>query len=71
VRGAFLRPREVESVDIEPATGALALSGCPTRRSELFLRGTTPDAICPSGALRGESAVRSVQRRFVEWLRNL
>jgi len=71
VRGAFLRPREVESVDIEPATGALALSGCPERRAELFLRGTLPDAICPAGASPGSGSVRSVQRRFMEWLRNL
>jgi penicillin-binding protein 1B len=71
VRGAFLRPREVESVDIEPATGALALSGCPERRAELFLRGTLPDAICPAGGARGSRAVRSVQRKFMEWLKNL
>jgi penicillin-binding protein 1B len=71
VRGAFLRPREIESVDIEPATGALALSGCSERRPELFLRGTLPDAICPAGAVRGSGAVRSVQRKFMEWLKNL
>jgi membrane carboxypeptidase/penicillin-binding protein len=71
IRGAFLRPREVESVDIEPATGALALSGCPERRAELFLRGTLPDAICPVGAARRSGGVRSVQRRFIQWLENL
>ncbi|MGI9592573.1 MAG: PBP1A family penicillin-binding protein, partial [Myxococcota bacterium] len=34
VRGAFLRPTDVEVAEIDPATGARALGGCPERRPE-------------------------------------
>jgi membrane carboxypeptidase/penicillin-binding protein len=53
VPGAFLRPPEVEVVDIQPSTGALALSGCPERQREFFLRGTSPTAVCPIGHVAG------------------
>jgi penicillin-binding protein 1B len=68
VRGAFLRPPEIERVDIDPATGALALAGCPDRREEYFLSGTLPTHVCPTGADR-DGGDRRVGRRFLRWLR--
>lgn len=47
VRGVFARPGSVERVDIDPATGARALSGCRERRPEFFLEGTVPEETCP------------------------
>ncbi|MBK7949642.1 MAG: PBP1A family penicillin-binding protein [Deltaproteobacteria bacterium] len=49
IRGAFLRPREIESVEIDPMTGERALWGCPRSRSEYFLIGTAPVETCPRG----------------------
>ena len=71
IRGAFLRPSDVEKVDIEPSTGALALSGCPERRGEYFLKGTLPDEVCPAGgvARRHGDASEATRRGFFEWLR--
>jgi penicillin-binding protein 1B len=68
IRGAFLRPPEIERVAIEPSTGALALAGCPERRDEYFLRGTLPSHVCPTGADR-EGRRDPVHRRFLRWLR--
>jgi penicillin-binding protein 1B len=48
VRGAFPRPGEVVSLEIEPETGALALDGCPVHRTEYFLRGSEPATTCPA-----------------------
>jgi len=50
VRGAFLPPPEVVSVDIEPGSGALAMAGCHASASEFFLLGTEPTQTCPEGA---------------------
>lgn len=61
VRGRFPRPPLIERVAIHPATGALALDGCPERRDEYFLRGTLPDEVCPSG--------RDERSDFLRWLR--
>jgi hypothetical protein len=47
VRGVFARPGAVERIDIEPATGARALAGCPESRPEYFLIGTGPTQTCP------------------------
>ena len=52
VRGAFARPAGVESVEIDPRSGALALSGCPQHRPEFFLAGTSPETTCPRGGRR-------------------
>ncbi len=49
VRGGFSRPREVESVEIDPMTGERALWGCPRSRPEYFLIGTAPVETCPRG----------------------
>jgi penicillin-binding protein 1B len=49
IRGAFMRPREIESVDIDPLTGERALWGCPRTQSEYFLIGTAPVETCPRG----------------------
>ena len=48
VTGAFPVPGDVAELEIEPATGAVALEGCEERRSEFFLRGTEPTETCPS-----------------------
>ncbi|MDJ0850185.1 MAG: PBP1A family penicillin-binding protein [Myxococcota bacterium] len=72
VRGVFLRPRGIEQVDVEPSTGALAVSGCPERRPEFFLEGTTPDTVCPAGHIAGPTGgddTPGVRRRFFDWLR--
>jgi penicillin-binding protein 1B len=66
VRGVFPRPAEIERVAIDPATGALALSGCPERRDEYFIRGTLPTHVCPSGRADDDGRVH---RRFLRWLR--
>ena len=47
VAGTFPMPGDVAELEIDPETGALALEGCPTRRSEYFLRGTEPLETCP------------------------
>jgi penicillin-binding protein 1B len=71
VRGAFMRPANVERVEIDPATGALALAGCPERRPEFFLEGTLPKQTCPAGKVAGagEDESPAIRRRFFEWLR--
>ena len=71
VAGRFLRPAEVETREVEPRTGALALTGCPERRSEFFLRGTTPSEVCPVGrvAEAGDGAGDARRPTFFEWLR--
>jgi penicillin-binding protein 1B len=46
VRGSFLRPPTVSEQQINPDTGALAMVGCPKRKTEYFLRGTEPTEIC-------------------------
>jgi penicillin-binding protein 1B len=69
IRGAFPRPPEIERVEIDPSTGAVALFGCPERRPEFFLAGTVPDEFCPSGAGRRRRGRRGVERGFFEWLR--
>jgi penicillin-binding protein 1B len=45
-RGTFAPPRDVERLDIDPASGALAERGCPRRASEYFLVGTAPSQVC-------------------------
>jgi penicillin-binding protein 1B len=47
VAGMFPVPGDVVELEVDPATGALALDGCPARRSEFFLRGTEPLETCP------------------------
>ncbi len=87
VRGQFLPPPEIVQADIDPRSGALALDGCPERRSEVFIAGTEPARTCPEG----ESASRepatvpkpaeaperpsrppaSRERSVLDWLRGL
>ena len=74
VRGRFLRPREIEEVEIDPETGALALSGCPRQQPEYFLTGTLPELTCPTGSVASRHGVGGdgdpgVRRRFFDWLR--
>ena len=52
VRGAFTRPAGIEVAEIDPRSGARALSGCPEHRLEFFLDGTVPEATCPRGGGR-------------------
>jgi penicillin-binding protein 1B len=65
LRGAFLPPAGVHRVDIEPETGALALAGCPERRSEFFLKDTEPTEVCPRSGGDGSGG------RILNWLRDL
>jgi membrane carboxypeptidase/penicillin-binding protein len=74
VRGAFLRPPEVDELEIDPATGALALAGCPARRVEYFLHGTEPLGTCPGWAERwspGDGEPGVLERLFDSWLDRL
>lgn len=52
VRGIFARPAGIEVAEVDPRSGARALSGCPERRVEFFLEGTVPEATCPRGGGR-------------------
>jgi penicillin-binding protein 1B len=47
VPGRFEPPVEVEQVEIDPASGARALEGCPRREPTWFVRGTVPSETCP------------------------
>jgi penicillin-binding protein 1B len=49
VPGAFEAPSSVHRVEIDPASGAVALTGCPRREFEYFVEGTEPRATCPEG----------------------
>jgi penicillin-binding protein 1B len=49
VRGRFPRPSGIQTLEVDPETGAQALRGCPRRASEIFLKGTEPVATCPEG----------------------
>jgi membrane carboxypeptidase/penicillin-binding protein len=64
VRGAFPRPGNVEEAMVEPATGALALAGCPEARREYFIAGTLPETTCPTGAVPGEGRGGLLRRTF-------
>ncbi|MBW2272197.1 MAG: PBP1A family penicillin-binding protein [Deltaproteobacteria bacterium] len=69
-RGAFLPPPEVEQMEIEPRTGALALSGCRDHRPEYFVVGTQPSETCPRGGQVGGSG-RGQRRGVLRWLDDL
>ena len=47
-------------------SGAIALAGCPTHRTEYFLPGTLPTTFCPDGDGRG---AERIERGFFDWLR--
>ncbi len=65
MRGLFIPPRNIEHLEIDPESGALAVSGCPRRQSEVFLAGTAPDQICDgrSRTLAGREGDREDRRR--------
>ncbi len=64
VPGAFPRPRTVIERQVHPQTGALALAGCPARRSELFVIGAEPAHTCPDwGAAPAQSVPPPPERR--------
>jgi penicillin-binding protein 1B len=67
IRGVFPRPSGLERADVDPATGAIALNGCPARRTEYFLPGTLPTTFCPGDDRRGPEVIR---RGFLRWLRD-
>jgi penicillin-binding protein 1B len=71
VRGTFPQPATVTEAEIHPPSGALAVWGCPERRRELFLEGTLPREVCPSGEVAGsgDRGFRRTQRLFFDWLR--
>ena len=80
IPGRFEPPREVELVDVDPETGAVALADCPRREAVWFVRGTTPRATCPgfddafpgdSGLARGEAAARRAIAAPRTWFRRL
>jgi penicillin-binding protein 1B len=65
IRGLFIPPRNIERLDIDPESGALAVTGCPSRRSEIFLAGTAPSQIC-DGRSRSSVAGRERDRHDVQ-----
>jgi penicillin-binding protein 1B len=71
VHGQFPRPPSVVVADVDPVTGARALWGCPDRRREIFLEGTLPEQVCPSGAFTGsdQDGFQKTQDNFFDWLR--
>ena len=74
VRGAFRPPPGIETAEIDPGSGAVALWGCPERRSEYFLAGTLPVTTCPAGGgvagrERRPEEGEATERGFLEWLR--
>ncbi len=77
IRGRFPRPPDVIELEVEPATGALALYGCPDRRAEFFLAGTEPTLTCPSTGIADRHPQRRPRRgdqrrkTFMEWLRDV
>jgi penicillin-binding protein 1B len=86
IRGAFLPPPEIISLDIDPSSGAIALAGCPQRRTEFFLLGTQPARACPEGEIIQQAAEqpepqppartpvhepRQHRRGFIDWLRGV
>lgn len=42
----FMAPDGIVSAEIDPTTGALATSGCPTKKIEVFIAGTQPVEVC-------------------------
>lgn len=65
-RGVFIPPRNIERLEIDPESGALAVSGCPSRKSELFLVGTEPNEICDGRGIRAvaaEDREREIKRK--------
>jgi penicillin-binding protein 1B len=78
VRGAFLRPPDVEEIEIDPTSGAVALAGCPERRLEYFLPGTEPSTTCPGWSEPwqreepgAEPGPNLLERIFDAWLERL
>jgi penicillin-binding protein 1B len=65
VRGRFPKPPNVEEIEIDPVTRALASNGCPERQSEYFLAGTAPTSLCGSGGIF-EEAVPSAEGGVAE-----
>jgi len=80
IAGRFEAPREVELVDVDPETGALALAGCPRHQPTWFVRGTAPRETCPGfevafpgvdDARRAWGGLRERAERRRGWLRRL
>ncbi|HKB78326.1 MAG TPA: penicillin-binding transpeptidase domain-containing protein, partial [Thermoanaerobaculia bacterium] len=53
--GDWKRPDDVVSRTIDPESGMLATPYCPQTRSEIFVEGTEPTALCPLHAGSGET----------------
>jgi penicillin-binding protein 1B len=43
----FPAPDGIVSIDIDPQSGMVATPACPTRRTEVYIAGTQPVAVCP------------------------
>jgi penicillin-binding protein 1B len=52
---AWPRPEGIRTARIDPSSGLLARSGCPKRRTEIFIAGSEPQEECPlhSGGVAG------------------
>jgi membrane carboxypeptidase/penicillin-binding protein len=51
----FIEPQGMVTAKVDPTTGFLARTGCPTRKDEIFVSGTQPTTYCPMhlGGIRG------------------
>lgn len=61
VPGFFFPPSDIETIPVEPASGALALAGCPEIRDEYFLVGTGPTMLCDHRSTRVANELRSLR----------
>jgi len=68
-RGAFLMPPGVTQLDIDPTTGARALTGCPRSQPEYFLEGSEPKKTCPEWG--GQPGAPGAADSFGGFLRRL
>jgi penicillin-binding protein 1B len=83
IPGRFEPPREVELVEVDPESGAVALADCPRHEPVWFVRGTAPRETCPGfdtafpgdevreRAVAVERAVRERFSRRRAWFRRL
>jgi penicillin-binding protein 1A len=83
IPGRFEPPQEVELVEVDPESGAVALADCPRHEAVWFVRGTAPRETCPGfdTAFPGEevreravAVERAVRERFSRrraWFRRL
>ena len=66
IRGRFPQPSGISRLEIDPKSGARALRGCSSRKTEIFLQGTEPLETCPPSPAKdgSEGGFRRTLRRL-------